>query len=1353
MRSDDHEQLIKGLPETRQELLSAARALDIEGRSRAAVELLESAVRQAPSQALRKALAILYQRVDRPADCAAVLDDVVRREPGDIPSLMLLAEAYVEAGDHARANSVLTKAETLGASRTGITQLRRKLERAANTAKPTSPTNSSGGPPPMPPPLPGDKAGGDEQPSPPPHDPATEEMPSPRLDNSPTDSGLESVESSIFEDGTFSNLSSQSLAEGAAALDENEESSVFDTLVNHDYEEDDPDRSFDALLSDLGVPVEESPTIEEGDATIDRTADASLLEEAEAGAGFDDALPDEKTAAVDLDQIEGRSLTEDSHASADLAGEPFEDAPTEVSKGAPDETTDPIASPNPLTRDAAAGDDIDAPMDEAPTDMSAPLPRDASPGLSQDSAAEDMPADEFPDELPTQIEPEQKKKRRRATQRNKAISREDLRTSNEIPSARRPQSSGARPATSGDGSPAKPASGRQQNQQRRASGQRGAAGPSQGQPSRQEQNAARLPGPSGRSSSPFDQGEVPAPSGGSRKKRSRGGSPLDNVRELAGGAWTKVSSGMPNSTLLVAIPVVVVILLGTLLGVGAWAMSSLGDRIEDGLREARRQQRVDTYRGYLGAEQTLSNTANATSFAGSAFDNFVEGIGMTSSRVESKRASAAVELALVTSMVEFRYEELDARNSLAHIETADDLAGPDPRLTAARTYRFMTEGFSGKARDTLSAAMQEYPRSRAITAARIELELHDGSADAAHEAATLFRDTEQYDVYPKFLLGRVALARGEDSAVDVFRRILRDSSPKHLSARIEQSYAIRLDDDDQQLDKARDLVSPVLGNFSKRASPLQTARAHIALGDTYLGEDLQKEARVQFEKARQTSPTRAAVHLPLIDFYLDTGRTEEALAATEQAIEQAGKSDALALRQAQVLHQSGEFEEALQALEDVDTERESTALLAGYCHLDLGDHESAQTSFEQAAKLAEDEATEARAFALLSRAGPAEELDEDWLEQMNEFVETSDDAPVVLRASGLLRLEFAEAESGYREQRDLFEGAVDVLSSAAEKREDWYLIEYDLCRAQMRSGRGSQAFAHCKRGRKLNARYRPGIATAIQLAILRGRYDDASSIAADLIEAFPDAADVSFAQVRAAVAQRELQSAETQINRWAGKSAADSHDAKMAEGLLAFRKNDYRSALGYFQRAHEAAPRDVEAAVYYAWTAARLGDDDGEDILGDRLSDPLWGPRAWQALGELRKSQGKLRDARENFSKALDAYRKSIAPEWRESESYAELARTWAEERGWDHTLTRRFVSRASSRGDEESVPAHMVNGEYDLKKRRRELDKAADHFERVLARESYNCEAIDYLLDIYDDRGLDDDLERIEELEDEHCK
>jgi tetratricopeptide (TPR) repeat protein len=305
----------------------------------------------------------------------------------------------------------------------------------------------------------------------------------------------------------------------------------------------------------------------------------------------------------------------------------------------------------------------------------------------------------------------------------------------------------------------------------------------------------------------------------------------------------------------------------------------------------------------------------------------------------------------------------------------------------------------------------------------------------------------------------------------------------------------------------------------------------------------------------------------------------------------------------------------------------------------------------------------------------------------------------------------------------------------------------------MRLGEGSQAFAHCKRGRKLNDRYRPGVRTAIQLAVLRGRYDDASSIATELGEAFPNAPDVSFAVVRALVAQRDVEAAEEQINRWAGKPVAESHEAKMAEGLLAFRRNKFRSALGYFQRAHEATPRDVEAAVYYAWTAARLGEDDGEDILRDRLSDPLWGPRAWQALGELRRRQGELRDARENLSEALEDYRKSIAPKWRESESYAELARTWADERDWDHYLTRRFVSRAVTRGDAESVPAHMIRGEYKLEKRRRERDEAADHFERVLAREPYNCEAIDYLLDIYDDLRRDDDEERIEELEDKYCE
>ena len=1427
MRSDDLEQLIRELPASQQEVLTAARKLDIEGRSQTAVELLEAAVETYPSQTLRKSLAALYRKVGRLDACGRVLEAVLQESPDDIPSLLLYTEVQLRRSATEPARQSLERAARLGASKTRVEQLRRRLQAAEETEEEIETIDSamlidaevdlegsdgSSSGPPGPPPLPGgQRAAPDEELS-------TEEMPSPLLNSSPTDSGLESMDSSIFEDGTFSNLSSQSLAEGAAALEENEESSVFDTLVNHDYDEDDPDRSFDALLVNLGVEMEGPATVGDEDETLERGSVSlpkpSRLDPPQATSDGDKDLtgPDERTQAVDLDARPPLTHEPQSHVDDE---QPLDEAPTAVSPSEHEPSDEDEAQQYDLTRDAPASAGMeDAPLDEAPTDLAAPskrpvdtgettLPFERSAGLAQDSNAQDVPNEEFPEELPTQIEPEQQRQRRRATQRQQAVSKDPQQSTDsergeaqrdapvDGPARNRPPSNRGReqqdspplrqrpdvdsggPGFEGQQRSAdhaadpsdrnqthnqlpsnrasKEASADSRQSRNDPAGRRrglGAANRSGQLDPNQREKASRGDRASG---SPFDQSNVPAPSAKAPDTEQK--QLLDEVLTKSRQAWSALKDKLPGSTIAVAIPVVVTILLATFVGVGAWAMNSLGDSLERDLREARRQQRVDTYQGYLAAEQTLENTRRRHSFAGEAFDSIILNLGLNSRRVESSREAALAELALLASMVEFRYEKLDARRSLEHIERVEALGVEDPRIPAARAYRALTAGEVSEARQILDRAGQDYPRSKKLSAALIELELESNRPKAAYEASALFRDTEQYDAYPKFLLARIALARGQSEADNRFRRILRDSSPKHLSARIEQSYAIRQGEGSSGAStRARALVQPVVGKFSDRASPLQLARAHNALGEIRLSERDEKLAEKEFKKAIEQSPTRGSIHLPLIDMYLDAGRSQQALSSLERAVERAGGSASLSIRRARVLRLQGRFEDALETLEGAAVSGEAAEYLVGMCHLDLGQPEKAQSAFDSAVEASSGSAYRARAFSIVAGARASSNPDDVLLEDMKALVDDSDDDPVVLRAGALLHMVFGEGETGYSEQRELFADAAELLSAAKEERAEWAIAAYDMCRIQMRLGEGSQAFAHCKRAKKLNDRYRPGVITSIKLSILRGHYDEATADAGALSKAFPDAPDVSFAKIRAMVAQREVSAAEKEIDRWAGKDVADTHAAKMVEGLLAFHRNDYRRALGYFEQAHKSAPHDAEAAVYYGWTAGRLGEDDGEEILKDRLSDPLWGPRAWQALGELRYEQGKLDDARENFGEALEDYSTSIAPKWRISETYASLARAWAAERDWDHYLTRRFVSRAATRGDDESIPAHMIRGEYHLKKRRDDVGKAIEHFERVLAREPFNCAAIEALIDIYSDLNRDDDRDRVDELGDKYC-
>jgi tetratricopeptide (TPR) repeat protein len=663
----------------------------------------------------------------------------------------------------------------------------------------------------------------------------------------------------------------------------------------------------------------------------------------------------------------------------------------------------------------------------------------------------------------------------------------------------------------------------------------------------------------------------------------------------------------------------------------------------------------------------------------------------------------------------------------------------------------MAGGEWQKARETLSKARLDFARSREVAAASIELELAADRPRAADHAAGLIRDTEDESVYYDFLLGRIDLAQGNPTAEDVFRGILERSSPDHLSARIEQSYAIRLGENGaDRLTEARELVRPILDGDSERAAPLQRARAHIALGHTFLADGDQEQATKHFEEAAKISPNRGQVRRELVDFYLEIRANEKALARVKAAIDDLGASDPLVERKARALDRMGDCRGVLDALDGIESASYASAFLAGECHLELDDPQSAREAFAEAGELDEGPPLEARAYELVAEARATDELDDGRLPVMKSLVEESGGSAALHRAHGLLLLEFGEAETGLREQREYFEAAAEALASAVEKESSSHVLRYEICRAHMRLGQGERAVEHCDRGVELEPEYLPGVDTAVQLAIVRGDAERAVALADGLVGALPESAQASFIKARALVAARQLEAAEEEIGRLDGESEDDSFRVRSVRGHLAFERRDFAEAARHFEQARQATPRSVETDVFWAWASAFAGDDAGEELLKDRLSDPLWGAHAWQALGELRMKQGRFNSARANFGEALESYRETIAPDWRISQAYAGLARAWANLKDWDHYLARRYVSRASSRGDAESVPARMITAVYNLEKRRSDPEAAAENLRAVIEAEPYHCDALSYLLGL--DGAQVDDRERLEQLRETHC-
>ena len=815
---------------------------------------------------------------------------------------------------------------------------------------------------------------------------------------------------------------------------------------------------------------------------------------------------------------------------------------------------------------------------------------------------------------------------------------------------------------------------------------------------------------------------------------------------------TDFESAQSSSSLGVWIVAALLVLILAAFGGGLGVLYSLGNNLESTLRQARSEQRPDTYQGYLDAVETLQGMSDVTSFAGRDVDEFMGRYELTTDRIESVRLEAMAELALVNAMIEFRHEHMDSRESGAHIRRARELELDGPRLMAAEAYRLMAGAKRQEAQALLDDARLEHARSRDLATASIELDLASGRPRAANHTAKLLRDSNRSWVYFDFLLGRVQLALGDRAAAETFDEILDNKSPTHLSARIEQSYAVRLAADKPDGERARKLVSSVLEDSDERASKLQKARAHAALGYILMAEGAFEKAREEFEKSVEMSPSRPSLHMHLVDYHLERGDPRDALEHIASAVKRSGQTDALLFRRARAQYELGRIVAAIETIETMSQPSYGSKLLEGKAHLDLDDPFRAAKAFEAARNLRDDPPVHVQSFHILARARSGRQMVDEQLSNLEALVEQSGEDPDVIRLRGLVVLEFAEAETGYRQQRDMFEQAVEMFEDALKERPEDPRIHYDLCRAHMRLGRAEEALAHCKRGQALAPEHRVGIRTFIELKIVQGRYDEATAMADALHEAYPKAPDVDYAVARVAVSSRELDMARERIAEWQEHRVSETHAARKVEGMLAFNAADYAAARGHFEVANQLKPHDAEAAVYYAWSAARTGSPAGEKVLRDRLSDPLWGARAWQALGDLRLEQQQWNHARENFAEALEKFRDTISPQWRLSESYAGLARAWAGLKGWDHYVTRQYVSRAGTRGDEASIPTQYLRGVYHLEKRRPDDEKGQEHLERVVAMDPYHCDAIERLVSLEDASNSDEEPSQIERLAQANC-
>lgn len=801
-------------------------------------------------------------------------------------------------------------------------------------------------------------------------------------------------------------------------------------------------------------------------------------------------------------------------------------------------------------------------------------------------------------------------------------------------------------------------------------------------------------------------------------------------------------------------PIVGMIFLAVLfagfLGLSIASGVSLNSTLESSLNNATELRANDTFEGYLQAEQKLLEAANVASFMGSGFDSFVESYlpipGLGASKL---RRVAISELAAVSAILEYRFENLGKHKASSRLEAARDRA-PNQAMTAvAAAFAALTENRPHEALEILDQAKTEHDGDFRIEEARAWALL---ALDRPSEAAKIvqpLRAAQQLSIQQKFLVASVDAARGDESASKAFADVFAES-PDHVDARIARSYTLRKDAED--LKKAQNVLDTVLVKLQRKASRFQKARATSAYGSIYLAAGEAQRAEDRFRDAISKMPDRSELYLPLLEFYASHGRPEEVEKYLSKARAEKAYSPRVAMFEARLRLLESEPEKSLAILDSLAFEDAQKAFVRGLALID--DHKVAQAASElEKAKEGPGDTLEVTALYHLARAVSKAEALEDSVYQLDRLKAKNADSATIFWAAALAAKASSDATSTRKKRDERLASARQDLERAIELEPGFARAHFDLCEVLVRELQTEKAERSCVKGRALAPKYVPGIVATARLRLAQGKYGEAEKLAKEATAARPDDPVVGLLTARIAIEQRRLADAQKELNRWLAKPA-DKFELNLLEGRLEFARKSYTRAAGYLKEAYEMRPADGEAAVYYAHTLTRLDQEKpAAEVLLDNLSHPAWGGYAWAVLGEARRMQNRLKDAFENFSKASKLYAaQDMAPKYW-SHLYAEWALAMKQRyRKWRHPKVVDKLKTGRKKGDSDDPEINLMWSRYHLEKRRPDYDQAIRYLERVVEAAPYHCEAVDVLRELYVREDRKDAVATLDESRDPLC-
>lgn len=745
----------------------------------------------------------------------------------------------------------------------------------------------------------------------------------------------------------------------------------------------------------------------------------------------------------------------------------------------------------------------------------------------------------------------------------------------------------------------------------------------------------------------------------------------------------------------------------------------------------------------------------------------------------ARRHQLQGELAYIAAQIEYRFESENSRRAFDHARTA---FGPDrtnsPTAAAAQTYRLLSRGDIGEALSVARSAREEFEGNRRVDRAFLEAAL---AAGAAEEIVTgteqLKTNAENWTARDRYLLARSATYDPDFSRDEALQSLLDREGAPHLGAKIEMISELA---EREKPDEAETQTRSLLDDDGDSAAPYQLARIHIALGRALAASaggpsekngDEEKDggksedgggeassgdtARTQFEKAIETIPERTSVYVPLIDYFLDAGDLEAAAGEIEAAESTAGTSELLDVRKARLAYLQGRFDEALQLLATADDNLSLAPILEGRIRLATGDAERAKAILDEVPD-AHPEYDTARLLGLVAQADIDAGVPESARKTADEVTAGEALSAQTYRAAARLSLRAARYEEGEVADAAL-DSTAEFIDAARERQPDRALHDYLSCERYRLEEDREQAAHHCRRAREKNPAYLPGMMTAVRVEMLRQSPEDAALLAARLAGTFDDSWAVAKLQMRALLRSHRPDRARTVLARWRDREDVDPAERRLFDGHIAFFQGDYDAALESYGKARDSGTVGEEASLYYAHSLVRLDrPDDAEKIVRGLTDTDRWRAAAWTVFGELRRRQGRGRDALENLSLARRHLDAETDPRWRISQMQTQRALTWRDRRDWDDGRVGRYLERARERGDPESPETLYPFGLYYLyveDRDRNDPEKAAEYLQKVVDIQPHRCGAIDALVEAYDESGDWRGKRDAEELYAENCE